>query len=87
MSSIHPTAIIEDGVTLGAGCVIHAHAIVRKHSVLEEGVVVHPGAHRPSMPAAVAGARPAGFGYADRSAARKPRTAASNASGRSRLHR
>jgi UDP-N-acetylglucosamine acyltransferase len=44
MSSIHPTAIIEEGVTLGAGCVIQAHAIIRRHSVLAEGVVVHPGA-------------------------------------------
>ena len=44
MSSIHPTAIIEDGVTLGAGCVIHAHAVIRRHSVLGDGVVVHPGA-------------------------------------------
>lgn len=40
--SIHPTAIIEEGVQLGAGCDIHAHAIVRKHSVLDDGVVVHP---------------------------------------------
>jgi len=40
--SIHPTAIIEEGVQLGAGCVVQAHAIVRKHSVLGDGVVVHP---------------------------------------------
>jgi UDP-N-acetylglucosamine acyltransferase len=40
--SVHPTAIIEDGVTLGAGCVVQAHAIIRRHSVLGDGVVVHP---------------------------------------------
>jgi UDP-N-acetylglucosamine acyltransferase len=40
--SIHPTAIIEDGVTLGTGCVVQAHAIIRRHSVLGQGVVVHP---------------------------------------------
>lgn len=40
--SIHPTAIIEEGVQLGKGCVVQAHAIVRKHSVLGDGVVVHP---------------------------------------------
>jgi len=40
--SIHPTAIVEDGVQLGANCVIHAYAIVKKHSVLADGVVVHP---------------------------------------------
>jgi UDP-N-acetylglucosamine acyltransferase len=40
--SVHPTAIIEEGVILGAGCVVQAHAIIRRHSVLAEGVVVHP---------------------------------------------
>ena len=40
--SVHPTAIVEEGVTLGAGCVVQAHAIVRRHTVLGEGVVVHP---------------------------------------------
>ncbi len=40
--SIHPTAIIEDGATLGVGCVIHAHAIVTRHCTLGDGVVVHP---------------------------------------------
>ncbi len=39
--SIHPTAIIEEGVTLGAGCVVQAHAIIKQHSVLGAGVVVH----------------------------------------------
>jgi UDP-N-acetylglucosamine acyltransferase len=40
--SIHPTAIVEDGAQLGAVCVIHAHAIVTRHCVLGDGVVVHP---------------------------------------------
>ena len=39
---IHPTAIIEDGATLGAGCIVHAHAHVTRHAVLGAGVVVHP---------------------------------------------
>lgn len=39
--SIHPTAIIEADVQLGANCVIHAYAVVKKYSVLGEGVVVH----------------------------------------------
>jgi UDP-N-acetylglucosamine acyltransferase len=30
-ASVHPTAIVEDGARLGAGCVVHAHAIVRRH--------------------------------------------------------
>jgi UDP-N-acetylglucosamine acyltransferase len=42
--SIHPTAIVEDGAVLGAGCVVHAHAHVSRHCVLGDGVVVHPGA-------------------------------------------
>lgn len=40
--SVHPTAIVEEGVALGAGCVVQAHAIIRRHSVLGDGVVVHP---------------------------------------------
>jgi UDP-N-acetylglucosamine acyltransferase len=40
--SIHPTAIVEDGAVLGAGCVVHAHAHVTRHCVLGAGVVVHP---------------------------------------------
>ena len=40
--SIHPTAIIEEGVQLGADCVIHAGAILKKYTVLGAGVVVHP---------------------------------------------
>ena len=39
--NIHPTAIIEDGVQLGAGGVIHAYAVVKKNTVLGDGVVVH----------------------------------------------
>lgn len=39
--SIHPTAIIEEDVQLGAGCVVHPYAVIRRHSVLGEGVVVH----------------------------------------------
>jgi UDP-N-acetylglucosamine acyltransferase len=41
-TSIHPTAIIEDGATMGAGCVIHPYAVIRRHCELGEGVVVHP---------------------------------------------
>jgi UDP-N-acetylglucosamine acyltransferase len=39
--SIHPTAIIEEGVELGAGCIVHPYAFIRRHSVLGAGVVVH----------------------------------------------
>ncbi len=39
---IHPSAIIEDGARLGADCEIHAHAIIRRHAVLGDRVVVHP---------------------------------------------
>ncbi|MCC6414696.1 MAG: acyl-ACP--UDP-N-acetylglucosamine O-acyltransferase [Opitutaceae bacterium] len=41
-TTIHPTAIVESGAQLGAGCQIMAHAIVTKHCVLGDGVVVHP---------------------------------------------
>lgn len=37
---VHPTAIIEDGAQLGAGCVLDAYAVVKKHAVLGAGVVV-----------------------------------------------
>lgn len=39
---IHPTAIVEPGAQLGAECEIMAYAIVRKHCVLGDRVVVHP---------------------------------------------
>ena len=39
---VHPAALIEPGARLGAGCVIHAHAIVTRHCALDEAVVVHP---------------------------------------------
>jgi UDP-N-acetylglucosamine acyltransferase len=41
-SSIHPTAIVEPGATLGDGCVVHAGAIIRSSAVLGAGVIVHP---------------------------------------------
>jgi len=40
--SIHPSAVIEDGVVIGDGCDIQAGAVIRRHSVLGERVVVHP---------------------------------------------
>jgi UDP-N-acetylglucosamine acyltransferase len=39
---IHPTAIVEPGAQLGADCEIMAYAIVTKHVVLGDRVVVHP---------------------------------------------
>ena len=39
--SIHPAAIIEDGVQLGTNCTVQAYAVVKKHSELGDGVVVH----------------------------------------------
>jgi UDP-N-acetylglucosamine acyltransferase len=39
---IHPTAIVEDGATLGADCIVHAHAHITRHCVIGDGVVVHP---------------------------------------------
>jgi UDP-N-acetylglucosamine acyltransferase len=41
---IHPTAVVEDGAQLGADCEILAHAVVTRHAVLGDRVVVHPGA-------------------------------------------
>jgi UDP-N-acetylglucosamine acyltransferase len=40
--TVHPAAQLEEGVELGAGCVIHAHAIIMRGTVLGPGVVVHP---------------------------------------------
>ncbi|MBL9213038.1 MAG: acyl-ACP--UDP-N-acetylglucosamine O-acyltransferase [Opitutaceae bacterium] len=39
---IHPTAIVEPGATLGADCEIMAYAVVTRHVVLGDRVVVHP---------------------------------------------
>jgi UDP-N-acetylglucosamine acyltransferase len=39
--SIHPAATVEDGAQLGAGCKLHAHAIVKKHAVLGDNVEIH----------------------------------------------
>jgi UDP-N-acetylglucosamine acyltransferase len=39
---IHPTAMVEAGAVLGADCEIMAYAIVTKHCVLGDRVVVHP---------------------------------------------
>jgi UDP-N-acetylglucosamine acyltransferase len=41
-TSIHPTAIVEPGAQLGADCEIMAYAVVTKHCVLGDRVVVHP---------------------------------------------
>ena len=41
-TTIHPTAIVEPGAQLGADCEIMAYAVVTKHCVLGERVVVHP---------------------------------------------
>lgn len=42
--SFHPTAVIEDGAQLGDDCEIMAHAVITRHAVLGNRVVVHPGA-------------------------------------------
>ncbi|MBC8009272.1 MAG: acyl-ACP--UDP-N-acetylglucosamine O-acyltransferase, partial [Burkholderiales bacterium] len=41
---IHPTAIIEPGAQLGVDCEVMAGAVVTRHAVLGDRVVVHPGA-------------------------------------------
>ncbi len=41
-TTIHPTALVEPGAQLGTDCEIMAHAIVSKHCVLGDRVVVHP---------------------------------------------
>jgi UDP-N-acetylglucosamine acyltransferase len=38
---IHPTALVESGARLGEACIIHAYAVIRRHCVLDDGVVVH----------------------------------------------
>lgn len=42
MAKIHPTAIVEPGAQLGADCEVMAYAIVTRHCVLGDRVVVHP---------------------------------------------
>lgn len=44
MSTIHSTAIIEDGAELGERCVVHPCAVVTRHARLGAGVIVHAGA-------------------------------------------
>jgi len=41
-TTIHPTALVEPGAQLGDGCEIQAFAVITKHCVLGERVVVHP---------------------------------------------
>jgi UDP-N-acetylglucosamine acyltransferase len=41
-TTIHPTAIVEPGAQLGADCEIMAYAVITKHCVLGDRVVVHP---------------------------------------------
>lgn len=40
-SAIHATAVVEDGVTIGAGCVIHPYVVLRAGTTLGERVTVH----------------------------------------------
>ena len=42
--SIHPTAVVEEGARLGAGCRVDAHAVITRYAELGDGVVVHAGA-------------------------------------------
>lgn len=44
MSQIHPTAVIEEGATIGPGCVIGPHAVIYKHVTLGANCRVHAGA-------------------------------------------
>jgi UDP-N-acetylglucosamine acyltransferase len=41
LMTVHPTALVEDGVQLGEGCVVHAYANIKRGTVLGDGVVVH----------------------------------------------
>jgi UDP-N-acetylglucosamine acyltransferase len=38
---VHPTALVEEGVQLGDGCVVHAYASLKRGTILGDGVVVH----------------------------------------------
>jgi UDP-N-acetylglucosamine acyltransferase len=40
-SKIHPTALVEDGAQLGEACIVHAHAVIGRHCILETEVEVH----------------------------------------------
>jgi hypothetical protein len=39
---IRPSALVESGARLGSACIIHTYAVIRRHCVLGDGVVVHP---------------------------------------------
>lgn len=41
-TTIHPTAIVEPGAELGVDCEVMAHAVVTRHCVLGDRVIVHP---------------------------------------------
>ena len=41
-TTIHPTALVEAGAHLGSDCDIQAYAVVTKHCILGDRVVVHP---------------------------------------------
>ena len=41
-TTIHPTALVEPGAHLGADCEIMAYAVITRHCVLGDRVVVHP---------------------------------------------
>ena len=41
-TTIHPTAVVEAGAQLGVDCEIMAYAVVTRHCVLGDRVVVHP---------------------------------------------
>jgi len=41
LMNIHPTALVEEGVQFGDGCVVHAYASIKRGTILGDGVVVH----------------------------------------------
>ena len=41
-TTIHPTALVETGAQLGADCEIMAYAVITRHCVVGDRVVVHP---------------------------------------------